>query len=80
MKSGLQGHFWTRNLLRKRRVLTEEKLDEIGSRLEHTTDDIETPCFRDRHLEIVSSQSDEAVNFNLLKRYRVTSLSAPLII
>jgi hypothetical protein len=51
-------------------VLTEEKLDEIGARIQHTTKITETPCTRDRHLEIFSSQSDETVNFNLFKRYR----------
>jgi hypothetical protein len=34
-KSDLLCHFWTRNLLEKRCVLTEEKLYEMGDRLEH---------------------------------------------
>jgi hypothetical protein len=34
IKSGLLGHFWTRNL-KTLRELTEEKLDESGARLEH---------------------------------------------
>jgi hypothetical protein len=33
----------------------------------HTTEITETPYIRDQHLEIVSSHSDEAVNFNLFK-------------
>jgi hypothetical protein len=36
IKSGLLGHFWTRHLLKKRSVLTEEKLGETRSGLEHT--------------------------------------------
>jgi hypothetical protein len=46
---------------RKRLVLTEERLDDIGTRLEHVTKrGIETPCTIDRHVEIVSSHSYEA--------------------
>jgi hypothetical protein len=30
IKSGLLGLFWTRNVLKKCHVLTEEKLDKIG--------------------------------------------------
>jgi hypothetical protein len=48
----------------------KKMLDEIRARLEHTTEITETPCTRDWHLEIVSSQSDKAVNFNLFKWYR----------
>jgi hypothetical protein len=36
----------------------------------HTTEIIETPCTRDRHLEIVSRQSEESVNLILFKCYR----------
>jgi hypothetical protein len=42
-------------------VHTEEKLDKIGSNLEHATEVTATPCIRDQHLEIFSSQSDQAV-------------------
>jgi hypothetical protein len=42
----------------KDRVLTEEELDKIWGRLEDTEHTCETPCTRDRHLEIFSSQSD----------------------
>jgi hypothetical protein len=35
-KSGLLGHFWTRNLLTNTNVFTEEKPDKVGARLEHT--------------------------------------------
>jgi hypothetical protein len=34
-KSGLLGHFWTINQLKKLSVLTEEKLDMTEDRLEH---------------------------------------------
>jgi hypothetical protein len=36
IKSDLLGHFRTINLLKERCVLTDEELDEIGARLEHT--------------------------------------------
>jgi hypothetical protein len=36
IKSDLLGHFWTRNPFKNRRVLTEEKLDKIRARSEHT--------------------------------------------
>jgi hypothetical protein len=62
-------HFWTRNLVYKRRVFT----DEIGAKLEHTTVITKTPCTRDRHLEIVTSQNDEAVE---LRPYRATVVHA----
>jgi hypothetical protein len=32
IKSGLLDHFWIRNLLKRRRVLPEEKLDEIRAK------------------------------------------------
>jgi hypothetical protein len=48
-------------------MLTDEKLDEIRTWLEQTTEIIEMPCTRDQHLEIVSSRSDEAVNFSPFK-------------
>jgi hypothetical protein len=44
---------------KKYQALTKEKQDEIGARLEHTTEITEMPCTRDWHLEIVSSQSNE---------------------
>jgi hypothetical protein len=37
IKSGLLDHFCTSNLLKKRHVLTEEELDEIRTRLDHTS-------------------------------------------
>jgi hypothetical protein len=48
-------------------VLTEEKINETRARLEQATEITDTPGTRDRHLEIVSSQSDKEVNFNLFK-------------
>jgi hypothetical protein len=41
--------------VRKRCVLTEEKLYEIRARIEHTTKVTETPCTGDRRLENFSS-------------------------
>jgi hypothetical protein len=35
MRSSLLGHFRTRNLAKINRVLTDEKLDEVGARLEY---------------------------------------------
>jgi hypothetical protein len=35
-KTGLLGHFWTRNLMEKNHVLTKEKLRETDATLEHT--------------------------------------------
>jgi hypothetical protein len=51
----------------KRRVLIEEKLDEMRARSEQVTEISETPCIRDRNLEIVSNQSVETVNLNMFK-------------
>lgn len=48
-------------------MLTDEKLDEIRTWLEQTTEIIEMPCTRDQHLEIVRSQSNKAVNLNSIK-------------
>jgi hypothetical protein len=68
IKSGLLGHFWTRNLIKNLRVLTEEKLDEIGGSSEHT------PQKSLRRLaqgtDISKSSAFKAVNFNLFKWYR----------
>lgn len=38
-------------------VLPEEKLDEIGAKSEHTSENIGPPCIRDQHPETASSQS-----------------------
>jgi hypothetical protein len=70
--------------VKKRRVLTEEKLRNKGWKRTDTTEITETPCTRDRHLQIVSSRNDEAVNLNLFKwyiecAYTGTSFSASLI-
>jgi hypothetical protein len=70
IKSGQLSHFWTRNLLKKRRVLTEEKLGEIRARLEHTRQKSLRRLVQETSIEIVSSQIDEAVNFIQLKWYR----------
>jgi hypothetical protein len=37
VKSGILRHLWTRNLIKKSRVHTEEKLDEIRAGVEHTS-------------------------------------------
>jgi hypothetical protein len=70
INSGLLGHFWTRNLIKTACAYRRETRQNKGWVRTHTTETTETSCTRDRHLEIVSSQSDEAVNFNLFKRYR----------
>jgi hypothetical protein len=60
-KSCLLGHVQTRNLLEKRRMLTErKKLDALGVRLEYSTEITESRCTTDKHVKIVSSHSDEA--------------------
>jgi hypothetical protein len=41
-------------------VLTEEKLDEMGARLERTPQITEIPCTKDWHLEIISSLCSKA--------------------
>jgi hypothetical protein len=56
---------------RRSRVLTEQELDEIGARLEHTPQIAgETPCTRERHLEIDDTHVIHEVNFNLFERHR----------
>jgi len=63
------GHFWTRNLL-KRRVLTASKLGEVKARLEHTTlKSMRRLTQRDCHLEIVSRKGDESLT---LRPYKAT--------
>jgi hypothetical protein len=71
VKSGLLDDFWTRNLLKKKPSVYRRKTRRNEFRLEQTPQkSLETPYTRDRHLEIVSNQSDEVVNFNLVKWYR----------
>jgi hypothetical protein len=41
-------------------VLTKEKLDNIGGRLEHTTEISEMPCTKDQLLKTTSSHSYKA--------------------
>jgi hypothetical protein len=71
IKPGLLGHFWTRNLIKTPCAYRRKIVRKRGYVRTHTTEISEMPCTWDRHLEIVSSQSDAAVNFILFKRYRV---------
>jgi hypothetical protein len=58
-KSGPLGHFWTIILLQNV-VCYRRKLNDIGRRLEHTTEISEMPCTTERQLNAVTSHSYEA--------------------
>jgi hypothetical protein len=51
-------------------MLTEEKLDEIGVRLEHTAQKSQMALHKNR-IEIVNPHLTREINLNLFKRYSV---------